>query len=69
MSLFVVLMCLKGMDPCTQANAAMVLRETLTNARCEAKLEVLVQLARSGVYRHPDGGWYVFSCEPQEPKA
>jgi hypothetical protein len=69
MSLLVILMCLKGTDPCTQANAAMVLRESMTNARCEAKLEVMVQLVRDGVYRHPAGGWYLFGCEPVEPKA
>jgi hypothetical protein len=69
MSLLVILMCLRGLDPCTQENAPMVLREPLTNARCEAKAAVMAQLVRDGVYRHPPGGWYVFNCEPMEPKA
>jgi hypothetical protein len=69
MSLLVILMCLKGMEPCTTENAAMVLREPLTNVRCEAKKGVMMQLVREGVYRHPAGGWYQFNCEPMEPAA
>jgi hypothetical protein len=69
MSILLVLMCLKGMEPCDASNAALVIRQTMTNAECESKVDALIPQVKAGVYTHPPGGWYVFDCQPMEPRA
>lgn len=68
MSMLVLIMCLNSMPSCDTTNAPAVWRATMQNMQCsDEKTKLFNRIV--GESLNPVNGYYVISCEKQDPAA